>query len=207
MEHRVPAVEALFAMKTATQHRADEAPVSRGSVGERAGAPGPRRLTYRPLVSLRDGSVVATHALAGLRPADLGDANLCDPSSAIARMAGQVVVELDEPRWSGSPGEMDTRLAPLRSLGFRVAVADFGAGDGLHVPLVWPDLLRLSRMLTEDLHRSPLHREVVRDLCQIFGQADVQVVAQGVASVAERDLLAALGCPLAEGPLFAGACS
>jgi hypothetical protein len=207
MEHRAPAVEALFAMKTAAQYRGDEAPVSRGNAGERAGGLEPRRLTYRPVVSLRDRSVVASHAVVGVRPADLDAPELRDLSSAIGRMAGQVVLELDESRWSGSTGELETRLAPLRSLGFRVAVADFGAADNIRVPLVWPDLLRLSRMLTADLYRSPLHCEVVRDLCQIFGQADVQVVAQGVASVQERDLLAALGCPLAEGPLFAGACS
>ncbi len=86
-------------------------------------------------------------------------------------------------------------------IGFRTAIDDFGAGfSGLNLLAdVVPDLIKLDRHLIVNLDRDPVRRAIVRrtkDLCDDLG---VAVVAEGIETSAEFDVLRDLGISLMQG--------
>ena len=97
------------------------------------------------------------------------------------------------------------RLDALRRRGVRVAIDDFGTGYsslGL-LGRITVDSLKIDRSFVERLDGSDPRGELVRAILAIARSLGLGVVAEGVETDDQRRQLEAMGCPLAQGFLFA----
>jgi EAL domain-containing protein (putative c-di-GMP-specific phosphodiesterase class I) len=139
-----------------------------------------------------------------LHPSDLLDEALYSLDSPITPFARQVVLEITERAALDSGADIPGRIRRLRSLGFRVAIDDLGAGyAGLsYFALLTPDVVKLDITLVRNIHQEEIKRKLVglTSLCKDLGML---VVAEGVETAEERDTTLELGCDLLQGFLFA----
>jgi EAL domain-containing protein (putative c-di-GMP-specific phosphodiesterase class I) len=95
-------------------------------------------------------------------------------------------------------------LERLRATGAGIVLDDFGTGysslarlSGLRLAAV-----KIDRSFIAAMESDVGARAVVTAVMQMAGPLGCAVVAEGIETVAQRDLLAALGCPRAQGYLF-----
>lgn len=140
-----------------------------------------------------------------LHAADLNDAELLAPSSPLSTIATRVVLEVTERSSLDGVLDLPTKVSALRSLGFRIAVDDLGAGyAGLSsFSQLEPEFVKLDMSLVRGMDASPRKRSVVRAMAQLCSkELGIQVISEGVEPL-ERDALAEEGCELLQGYLFA----
>lgn len=96
-------------------------------------------------------------------------------------------------------------LREYQRCGFKTAIDDFGAGyAGLSLLADFqPDLIKLDMGLVRHLDRDPPRRSIVRNLVRLCEELDIQVIAEGVETAAERDALRDAGIRLMQGYFFA----
>lgn len=140
-----------------------------------------------------------------LHPRDLLDDELFERSSPLAQIAPRVVLEVTERASLHEVGDVRDRIAGLRGLGFRIAIDDMGAGyAGLtSIAQLEPDVMKIDMSLVRDIDREDTKRKLVASMTSLCREMQLQVVAEGVETAAERDSLARLGCDLMQGYLFA----
>lgn len=140
-----------------------------------------------------------------LHSRDLLDETLFDPRAPLTEWAERTVLELTERAAIDGIADIATRIARLRSLGYRIAVDDIGAGySGLNsFATVQPDFVKLDITLVRGLDSDPVRRRLVRLLAELCSDLGIFVVAEGVETVGERDALIELGIDLLQGYLFA----
>jgi EAL domain-containing protein (putative c-di-GMP-specific phosphodiesterase class I) len=139
-----------------------------------------------------------------LNPQDLLDEALFEVGP-LSAAAPRVVLELTERASLHDVRDVAARVARLRALGFRIAIDDLGAGyAGLTtLALLEPEVVKIDMGLVRDIDRSPTQRALVRGIvwsCRAIGS---EVIAEGIETVAERDVLVELGVDLLQGYLFA----
>jgi EAL domain-containing protein (putative c-di-GMP-specific phosphodiesterase class I) len=135
---------------------------------------------------------------------DLLDELLTSPSSPLSQVAPAVVLEITERAAMHDIEEAKVKMAELRSLGFRIALDDLGAGYAgltsfVHVK---PEIVKLDMALVRDIDKDPLRRKLVASVIQVSRDIGTLVVGEGVETRAERDVLVDLGCHLLQGYLF-----
>ncbi len=136
---------------------------------------------------------------------DLIDIERFEQESALMEHAHRIVLEVTERAALDLIGDVRPRIARLRSQGFRIALDDLGAGyAGLNsFTLLDPDIVKLDMSLTRDVDSLPTKRRLVASMTRLCSELGMQVVAEGIESVDERDTLSELGCDLMQGYLFA----
>jgi diguanylate cyclase (GGDEF)-like protein len=94
-------------------------------------------------------------------------------------------------------------LAQLREGGLRVAIDDFGTGYSslAYLKALPLDYLKIDKRLSEDITGSPRDRIVVRGVIDMARSLGLGVIAEGVETQAQLDLLAEEGCTLYQGYL------
>ena len=95
-------------------------------------------------------------------------------------------------------------IAALREDGVRIAIDDFGTGYSniarlRAMPL---DRVKLDQSLTEDIESSEKARVVVQAVIQLIKGVGCEVVAEAVETVAQADILRAMGCDTVQGYIF-----
>jgi EAL domain-containing protein (putative c-di-GMP-specific phosphodiesterase class I) len=140
-----------------------------------------------------------------LHSADLADETLVAPDSPLVRSASRVVLEITERATLEGIRGLEKRIAELREMGFRIAIDDLGAGyAGLtSFAKLDPDVVKLDMTLVRDVEKTPIKRKLVQSLCAVCRDLGVTVVAEGIETVAERDVVIELGCDLLQGYLLA----
>jgi len=140
-----------------------------------------------------------------LHPSDLLDEALFSPDSPISPFARQVVLEITERAALDSGADIPGRIRRLRSLGFRVAIDDLGAGyAGLsYFALLTPDVVKLDITLVRNIHQEEIKRKLVGSLTSLCKELGMLVVAEGVETAEERDTVLDLDCDLLQGFFFA----
>lgn len=98
-------------------------------------------------------------------------------------------------------------LTDLRAAGLRVALDDFGTGySSLAYLTTLPlDYLKLDKALALGIERTRRHRGVVRAVMTLARSLGLAVVAEGIETDTQRQLLAAEGCAFYQGFLLAPA--
>jgi len=140
-----------------------------------------------------------------LHPSDLLDPELTDPTSPLVGMASHVVLEVTERSPLVRLEEVRTRAAELRNLGFRIAIDDLGAGyAGLaSFAVLEPDIVKVDMNLIRGIETSDVKRRLVSSVASLCREMDMLLVAEGVETAAERDILTDMGCDFFQGFLFA----
>jgi EAL domain-containing protein (putative c-di-GMP-specific phosphodiesterase class I) len=95
-------------------------------------------------------------------------------------------------------------LARLREAGLRIAIDDFGTGYSslAYLKSLPLDYLKIDKRLCDDIAGSPRDRIVVRSVIDMGRSLGFSVIAEGVETREQRDLLAQEGCDLYQGFLF-----
>ena len=140
-----------------------------------------------------------------LHSEELLDDELYDPEARLSRMANRTVLEITERAGLERVPDVRGRLHRLRQMGFSVAVDDLGAGySGLSSFVqLDPEVAKLDIALVRNLHREPTKRKLVRTITSLCKELGITVLAEGIESCEERDVLEGLGCDLQQGYLFA----
>jgi diguanylate cyclase (GGDEF)-like protein len=92
-------------------------------------------------------------------------------------------------------------LAELREGGLRIAIDDFGTGYSslAYLKALPLDYLKIDKRLCEDITGSPRDRIVVRSVIDMARSLGLEVIAEGVETQEQLDLLAQEGCTLYQG--------
>jgi len=98
-------------------------------------------------------------------------------------------------------------IAALRADGACVAIDDFGTGYSnlarlRSMPL---DRVKLDPSLIADIETSEKARVIVQAVIQLIKGVDCEIVAEAVETVAQADILRAMGCDIVQGYVFAAA--
>jgi EAL domain-containing protein (putative c-di-GMP-specific phosphodiesterase class I) len=96
-------------------------------------------------------------------------------------------------------------IGALRADGARIAIDDFGTGYSnlarlRSMPL---DRVKLDPSLIADIDNSEKARVVVQAVIHLIKGVDCEIVAEAVETVAQADILRAMGCDTVQGFVFA----
>jgi len=163
------------------------------------------RIIRRHVAGILGGVRPAGHIFVNLHPADLEDPELYADEGALTPFAGQVVLEITERAALDGIHELSSRVTRLRSLGYRIAIDDLGAGyAGLtSFAQLEPEVVKVDMSLVRGIDNSPVKQKLVRSIIALCTELGIQLVAEGIETPAERDALIALGGDLCQGYLFA----
>jgi len=139
-----------------------------------------------------------------LHPADLKDEELFAGSAPLSKLAAKVVLEITERSSLWNVPDVKSRIQRLRSMGFRIAVDDLGAGyAGLtSFAALEPDVVKLDMSIVRGVDGDPIRRKLVSSMASLCKELGILVVAEGVETHPERSALVDLGCDLLQGFLF-----
>jgi EAL domain-containing protein (putative c-di-GMP-specific phosphodiesterase class I) len=96
-------------------------------------------------------------------------------------------------------------IREYRRQGFRTAIDDFGAGyAGLNLLAEFqPDIIKLDMALVRAIDADPVRQAIVRGILGVCETLRIEVIAEGVETHAEFQVLQAMGVHLFQGYLFA----
>jgi EAL domain-containing protein (putative c-di-GMP-specific phosphodiesterase class I) len=154
--------------------------------------------------------VLSTHpeipgVFVNLHVLDLADDNLYSKTAPLSQFAPRIHLEITERQALEKIPDIRARVASLRSLGYRIAVDDLGEGySGLNsFAQLEPDAVKLDMTLIRGIDTAPKKRKMVQALATLCRELETPLVAEGVETEAERDILVDMGADLFQGYLFA----
>jgi PAS domain S-box-containing protein len=119
--------------------------------------------------------------------------------------AGQLIIELTESVLM-QDGELASRVIDaLRQRGLRISLDDFGTGFSSlgYLNRFGIDEIKIDRSFIDDLDADTTERALVQAVIDLGHALGLQVVAEGVETQSQADLLRQMGCDIFQGFLFA----
>lgn len=128
-----------------------------------------------------------------------------DRVDALGFARSRVTVEITEGGLIDDLGVAADLFAQLRAAGIRVAIDDFGTGYSslAYLKALPLDYLKIDKKLAQDITGSARDRVVVRGVIDMARSLGLTVIAEGVETPEQLDLLAKEGCNLYQGFLCA----
>jgi EAL domain-containing protein (putative c-di-GMP-specific phosphodiesterase class I)/CheY-like chemotaxis protein len=139
-----------------------------------------------------------------LHSSDLNDDELYSPDAPLSKIAARVVLEVTERASLHDVKNATAAVAKLKQLGYQIAIDDLGAGyAGLtSFTQLDPQIAKLDMSLVRNIDTDTRRRSIVRSMKALCAELGIHVVAEGVETPAERDVLVEIGCDLLQGYLF-----
>jgi len=121
---------------------------------------------------------------------------------------GRLVLEITESTAIGSVEGARDHMQQLRALGIRLALDDFGTGySSLAYLQRYPfDLLKLDQSFVAGLSTDPRGRKLSQGVIHLAKLLDIAVIAEGIETTQQADLLRDVGCQMGQGYLWARPC-
>lgn len=118
---------------------------------------------------------------------------------------GQIHLEITETVFRAGIGSLRQALAGLKATGVCLVVDDFGTGYSSLVSFSEADFggLKVDRGFISDLESNARHRAIVRTIVQFARDLGLSLVAEGVESEVQAQILRELGCDLVQGFRYA----
>lgn len=135
----------------------------------------------------------------------LRDEGLIEMLERLAIPAGSLSFELTEALYLDDSDEIVTsNIRRLKDLGIEIEIDDFGTGYASIVSLMrlQPNRLKVAHQLTASVTRSPAQRQLIRSIVEIGKALEIGVVAEGVETAEQADILTDLGCDTLQGYVF-----
>jgi len=145
-----------------------------------------------------------TRIFINLHPVELLDTSLYSPREPLSRIAGRVTLEVTERAALHGMTNLRARIMALRTLGYRIAIDDMGAGYASLTSFAQlePDIAKVDMSLIRGIHLEPTKQSLVGGLCRMCADLGIPVVIEGVETRDELDALIGLGCDLFQGYYF-----
>jgi len=123
---------------------------------------------------------------------------------ALGVAADCIALELTEGIFLDTDASTKERLEALRRAGVGLSLDDFGTGYSSigHLHGFELDLVKIDRRFVQGIVSSDKDRVLCKSIIAMAHALEVKVVAEGVETEAQRDLLAELGCDYVQGYLF-----
>ncbi len=140
---------------------------------------------------------------------DLSDTDCVDKIRSILARTGveptRIKLEITESLLMHQPETAVTVLRQLKDMGFSIAIDDFGTGySSLAYLHKFPiDTLKIDRSFVHGLEEQSENFEIVSSIIHMALQLGMDVVAEGIELPSQVEILAALGCRLGQGYLYA----
>jgi len=115
-----------------------------------------------------------------------------------------IVLEIKEDEINDT-GKLKDFCNHYRSLGFNIAIDDFGVGQSSfdRLAVVRPDIIKIDRSLIENIDQNHINQEIVQAICKISNNIGALALAEGVETLNEAVYCEYLGISLIQGFYFA----
>jgi EAL domain-containing protein (putative c-di-GMP-specific phosphodiesterase class I) len=139
-----------------------------------------------------------------IHPLDAQESLLTGSGAPLEPIARNVVLDVRESVAGEQLGALVAAMPDLRGAGFRIAIDNVGTGtSGLDIfTKLSPDFAKLDRSAFVGIDQDRNRQRTVRGIYAMFASLEVPLIAEGVETAAERDVLVAAGADLAQGNLF-----
>ena len=142
-------------------------------------------------------------------PSTLADPRFAEGESGEERSewapaASDVVLEITERSGIEDFDAFGRRLERLRARGFQVAIDDVGTGySSLQtISEVRPEFLKIDHSLVKEVHRSLIKQEIVASILQLGERIGSRVIAEGIETEQEFEMVRGFGVQLGQGYFF-----
>ncbi|MGE5465979.1 MAG: putative bifunctional diguanylate cyclase/phosphodiesterase, partial [Ignavibacteria bacterium] len=115
-----------------------------------------------------------------------------------------IVIEITEGLLLDDRPEVAEKLAQFRDAGFAISLDDFGTGySAMSYLKKFPiDFLKIDQSFVRDMATDHGDQAIVEAIIVMAHKLGLKVIAEGVETVAQRDMLKAAGCDYGQGYLF-----
>ncbi len=139
-----------------------------------------RIIRQRVAGMLRDAPELSV--LVNLHPSSLDDDDLFAPDAALSTFASRVVLEITERASLTDMKAVREKVTALRSLGYRIAVDDLGAGyAGLaSLVLLQPEIVKIDMELVRNIDTTPTKAKLVSAVVTLCRELGADVIAEGI---------------------------
>ena len=142
-------------------------------------------------------------------PVQLADAGFVDKVTSVLQSTGvagaQLAFEITESTLMADPEATLDVLMRLKALGIRIAIDDFGTGYSSlsHLKRFPVDSVKIDRSFVRDLETNPDDRELAKAIVAMSRSLRLRVVAEGVETETQAEILKTMGCTSFQGFLYA----
>ncbi|MBQ3935462.1 MAG: EAL domain-containing protein, partial [Ruminococcus sp.] len=133
----------------------------------------------------------------------LGD-TLCDITKENGLKPGNLLLEITESAYTDDSAQIVEKVSSLRELGFKIEMDDFGCGySSLNMLTSLPiDALKLDMKFIRNITSNRKDYELVKIMTEIARLIEVPVIAEGVETGEQMELLKAIDCDVIQGYYF-----
>jgi len=116
----------------------------------------------------------------------------------------RIVIEITERDSIADYARFEAAIAHYGNQGFRIALDDFGSGHSGLITLLSsrPHYLKLDMAVTRNIHQDLYKQKIVKSVVALAENIGAELIAEGVESDSELDVLLAYGVRHAQGFLF-----
>lgn len=113
-------------------------------------------------------------------------------------------LEITESAFIDQPGRVVHQIHDLKKMGVRIAIDDFGSGYSslLYLRDFPVDTLKIDRGFIQGLEDNPANLSIVKAILQVSQDLGIEVVAEGVETMRQKEILERLRCDVLQGYLF-----